>query len=156
METVIHLKGALAHGDHYLQRCIKEVPWNPPTTFFHHAYFAYAMDESVPLLEDLALAVTLSTRKNVTGMFCNFYRDGLEYKPYHRDLYGADIATLSLGAPRDFYFKHDGSKERTHFLLECGDLFFFPQSLNQTYTHSVPMRKKCTSPRISLVFFLAP
>lgn len=155
MDSVIHLKRALSDSAHYLQRCITEVPWHAPTTFFHHSFFAYGMDETVPVLEELATAVMLSTQKQVTGMFCNYYRNGLEYKPYHRDLYGTDIATLSLGASRDFYFKHDTTKERTHFLLECGDLFYFPQHLNKTYTHSVPMRKKCTAPRVSLVFFLA-
>ena len=38
-------------------------------------------------------------------IFLNLYQDGNDYCPYHRDNYGYNTYTLSLGCPRDFCIK---------------------------------------------------
>jgi len=164
MEKVVHHKKALSEveTDHYLRKLLTELPWMPPNGFFHRHFYRYDRDFYVmPLeipylitMEKLCTAIELATGRLVSGAFCNLYMNGEEHTPYHADKYETEIATLSFGAPRDFYFKHNGTKVRTHFLLEHGDLFYFPREINEEYKHSVPARKKCKEPRISLVFFL--
>ena len=164
LTSVIHLKKALPYqdADLYLGKLLNEIPWNAPNGFFHRHFFRYdrdfyVMSLEVPYLvtmEKLCTAIENSTKRLVSGVFCNYYQDGEAYTPYHADQYGKDIATLSLGTTRDFYFKHNKTGVRTHYLLEHGDLFYFPPTINNEYKHTVPIRKKCKDPRISLVFFL--
>lgn len=90
----------------------------------------------------------------VQGVFLNYYRNGEDYCPYHRDTYGCDVWTLSLGGTRDFLVKPDrtGTKS-TKWTLESGDLYLMKRQLHQTYRHSIPARKGMNQGRISVVFF---
>lgn len=93
----------------------------------------------------------------VNGIFCNLYRDGNDYCPYHRDNYGCDVWTLSLGDTRDFLVKEDGTGTRAQsYRLRSGDLYFMDQRLHRTHKHSIPVRKGHKGSRISIVFFTTP
>jgi len=88
------------------------------------------------------------------GVFCNLYRDGNDYCPYHKDQYGCDVWTLSLGSTRDFLVKKDGTGTRAHsWTLKSGDLYYMDQSLHKDHRHSIPARKGRPGSRISIVFF---
>lgn len=88
----------------------------------------------------------------VDGVFLNFYQDGQDYCPYHRDQYGSDVYTLSLGDRRDLLVKPDNGVS-TKYNLESGDLYFMAEGLHDNHKHSIPVRKGRTNPRISVVFF---
>ena len=92
----------------------------------------------------------------IENLFCNLYEDGSNYCSYHKDKYGMNIYTLSLGAPRDFSVKPDGKNTTTKtFLLESGDLYFMDNAIHKTHKHSIPKRTKCKDSRISIVFFVS-
>lgn len=103
---------------------------------------------------DLITELQLQCNVKVQGVFCNLYRDGNDYCPYHRDSYGCDVWTLSLGDTRDFLVKKDviGAKA-DKWTLESGDLYFMDKTLHKHYKHSIPVRKNKKHARISLVFF---
>ena len=102
------------------------------------------------------LVVELQTKMNVKvqGVFLNLYRDGNDYCPYHKDRYGTDVYTISLGETRDLLIKSDkkGSKAMK-ITLESGDLYYMSKELHINHKHSVPKRKKSNGTRISIVFF---
>ena len=153
---VIHIPQLLTteEAGHYLERLQTVVQWQPPNSYFHRHTFRYDAKEGCEVLDELAAIVNSSTGRLVQGAFCNYYHDGREYTPYHRDPYGCDIAGISFGTTRDFYFKADSGGGRTHYRLAHGDLLFFRNEVNGTHRHSVPARTRCHEERINITFFL--
>lgn len=107
----------------------------------------------IPVICLLVDIVQANYNKIVTGIFANLY-EGTDYCPYHADSYGTDVITASFGGKRDFYTKHNKSKEVTKYLLEDGDILFFNQEFNSNNKHSIPKRLRNKEERISIVFFV--
>lgn len=88
---------------------------------------------------------------------CVYYQDGSEGMGFHRDLpaYGstATIASLSLGAEREFVFRsmsdHD---ERFTIRLSAGSLLFMGEGCQELYEHGVPRNEHCNEARLNLTF----
>ena len=156
MDQVIYIKGFLDEDtcDKYMTQLQYGLEWNRPTGYFHRATYRYDIGQNIPVLNELFELIKTQLACNIESAFCNLYEDGSHYTPYHKDSYGCDIATLTFGEKRDFYFKHDKSGEKVHYVLGDGDLIIFPESINKEWKHSIPLRKNCTRPRISIVFFL--
>lgn len=89
---------------------------------------------------------------NIQGVFFNYYRNGNDETPYHRDSYGTTVVTVSFGVTRDFLMKPDSGPTQK-YILEHGDIFVFDKDDNSKYRHSLPVRKRVTEPRISVVIF---
>lgn len=90
--------------------------------------------------------------KEIQSVFLNMYIDGKDYCSYHRDLYGTNVYTLSLGSSRDLLVKKDGEKA-IKYTLNNGDLYYMALELQKEHKHSIPKRLKVDSTRISIVFF---
>ena len=91
----------------------------------------------------------------IQGVFVNLYYNGTNYAPYHKDSYGGSgVFTLSIGGSREFLTKHDKTKLVTKYTLEDGDLLFFNNEFNDYHKHSIPIRKRMNSSRISIVCFV--
>ena len=106
-----------------------------------------------------ALTVKLQEEFNVKvgSIFLNFYMNGGDYCPYHKDRYGADVYTLTLGEKRDFLLKADRKGSRVSKIsLGSGDLYVMGKALQLTHKHSVPKRMGANGKRISIVFFIEP
>ncbi|KAK7499079.1 hypothetical protein BaRGS_00009626 [Batillaria attramentaria] len=107
---------------------------------------------------------------SVTGFDFNFvlvnrYKDGCDYMGEHKDdekdlVQGYPIASLSLGQPRDFYFKHQDSRGKNaarkidivKLELEHGGLLLMNPPTNQFWYHALPQRKKLGNVRINMTF----
>lgn len=81
----------------------------------------------------------------------NYYASGSDFMTYHSDsetFLGPNpcIASLSLGAPRDFFLRHVQYKELSvpveRFVLADGDLVVMRGRTQHDWEHSVPKRKK--------------
>lgn len=91
---------------------------------------------------------------SIQGIFFNLYQNGSDHCPYHRDQYGTDVYTLSLGAQRGFLLKPDDKTQKTiSDTLKSGDLYFMDEQIHKTHKHSIPKRVGVNDPRISIVFF---
>lgn len=110
-------------------------------------------DEVIEPLEILKIEIQAKFNRKITGVFCNYYADGAHYTPPHKDSYGCDIFTLSLGESRQCVFEHDLTREKIVYDLHSGDLLYFTEILNAQYKHSIPKTTKKLNERISLVFF---
>ncbi len=94
----------------------------------------------------------------------NRYSDGNHCIGEHRDDESelnpdVPIASLTLGASRDFYFKHadarsgrDRSIAKVQLVLDDGLLLLMEKPTNRHWYHALPRRKKCSGVRINLTF----
>ena len=91
----------------------------------------------------------------------NRYKDGNDKMGDHKDDEkeldsAAPIASLTLGAERDFVFKHQDRKtdnvEDYKIVLKNGMLLLMKHPTNSYWYHGLPQRKKCFQPRINLTF----
>ena len=89
----------------------------------------------------------------------NFYHNGNEKMGWHADdepelKRHAAIASLSLGTPRKFSFKHKKLKQTHSLLLEHGSLLIMKGPVQERWLHQLPAAKKILSPRVNLTFRL--
>lgn len=118
--------------------------------------------------------------KRLTGetfnyAYLNYYRDGKDHVGFHADKEevleeGSTIASLSLGATRDFVIRHikdtrlaqdmSDDKLRLEALeaakqtipLKSGSLLLMKKQTQKIYHHHVPKRLNVKSPRINITF----
>jgi alkylated DNA repair dioxygenase AlkB len=137
----------------------KSIPWRKmtwgrgrelPRMIFHYDNNHSEINKLIKLIEDTFVC-------EVSGVFMNYYRDGKDYTPEHRDEYdGDDVYTLSLGASRKFYFistQENTKGEKLNYTLNNGDLIYFGANINRNYKHSLPKQVSVKEGRISIVFF---
>lgn len=88
---------------------------------------------------------------------CVYYRDGSEGMGFHTDLpaYGStdSIASLSLGAEREFVFRSLANSNETFTIaLASGSLHFMGDHCQQRYQHGLPRSNDCVEPRLNVTF----
>ena len=87
----------------------------------------------------------------------NLYHDGNEGMAWHSDdekSLGKDstIASISLGAEREFRLKHKRTDDKVSVLLESGSLLVMKDTTQTHWLHCIPKSKRITNPRINLTF----
>ncbi|GCE65543.1 alpha-ketoglutarate-dependent dioxygenase AlkB [cyanobiont of Ornithocercus magnificus] len=107
----------------------------------------------LPLSERVANAAA----ETFNGCLLNLYRNGNDCMGWHADdepelVCGATIASLSLGASRNFVLRHRYTSARAMLLLEDGDLLLMYYPCQQDWQHSLPKRRKVIEQRINLTF----
>ena len=101
------------------------------------------------------MSATISHR-----LFCPRYKDGMDKMGFHKDdekelCRETPIASLTLGAERDFVFKHEDKAAKIvdeKLLLQDGLLLLMHAPTNRFWYHAIPQRKACKIPRINLTF----
>ncbi len=106
-----------------------------------------------PLLKDLIAA----TGSNFNGCLINLYRDGKDKMGWHADDESVinssqPIASLSLGAQRDFVFKNRFNGIKQSLCLSDGDLLLMEPDCQLHWIHSLPARQRVKNVRINLTF----
>lgn len=93
--------------------------------------------------------------KEFDAVLCNLYRDGKDAMGWHRDneraIDPAVIASVSLGASRDFKIRQRSTRETWTIPLDHGDLLSM-ENLQSEHEHALPRRTKVTGPRLNLTF----
>jgi alkylated DNA repair dioxygenase AlkB len=98
------------------------------------------------------------TNFNFNYVLINYYRDGNDYIAYHSDNESIGegknvIASISLGATRQFVLKNNTTKIKQSFMLENGSLIIMKGDETQQYwKHTITKTKKIDTPRINLTF----
>jgi alkylated DNA repair dioxygenase AlkB len=87
----------------------------------------------------------------------NFYHDGDDGMGWHSDDEkeldpSSPIASLSLGAPRKFAFRHKEDKTTIPLHLENGSVLLMHSPTQQFWRHALLKTKTVSSPRINLTF----
>lgn len=111
-------------------------------------------DWFVPLLQQVKHACSAE----FNSCLLNLYRDGDDRMGWHADDeaendHNVPIASLSLGATRDFCLRHRNDKTAQHKLaLASGDLLIMHPGCQQQWMHGVPSRRRIRTARINLTF----
>lgn len=130
-----------------------------------HSFYAYSGINLrplpwTPLIEDLRQRIQKATSHSFNSVLLNYYRDGEDSVSWHADdeaELGLDpvIASLSLGAERNFRMRHKTGLVRNHSCaLTDGSLLLMGQGTQKHYVHQIPKEKLVTAPRINLTFRL--
>nr|UDO47354.1 alkylated DNA repair [Pandoravirus massiliensis] len=96
-------------------------------------------------------------RGTYTAVLINEYRDGSDHISWHSDddysIDRTDIASLSLGATRDFKVRAKADRTRqTTFALDSGDVLHMHGACQELYEHHVPKRARASGMRFNLTF----
>ena len=107
-----------------------------------------------PLLQQ----VNEACETDFNGCLLNLYRHGEDRMGWHADDepeidQEAPIASLSLGATRDFQLRHRSTPTRRMSMpLADGDLLVMHPGCQSRWMHCVPQRRKVQTTRINLTF----
>ena len=163
---------------HYYETFLREIPWKNDAAvifgkrivtarkvaWYGDSSFSYTYSGTTkhalawtPELATLKLLVEKLTNNSFNSCLLNLYHDGNEGMAWHSDdekSLGKDstIASISLGAEREFRLKHKRGEEKISVRLENGSLLVMKGSTQSHWLHCIPKSKKITTPRINLTF----
>jgi len=116
----------------------------------------------MPVLQDLRDRVAAFTNRSFNSCLVNRYRNGQDSMGLHADdepELGSQpvIASLSLGAVRDFEFRArgatgDGQSDRCAIALESGSLLVMAGDTQTNWKHHLPKRMRVAEERLNLTF----
>ncbi|WP_348800623.1 alpha-ketoglutarate-dependent dioxygenase AlkB family protein [Flavobacterium adhaerens] len=110
------------------------------------------------LLQEIRTLVEDLTKTNFTTVLINYYRDGNDSNGWHADNEkelgtNPTIASLSLGAERNFQLKHNSNSSiKKNIILENGSLLVMKGTTQHFWKHQIPKTTKIIGPRINLTF----
>lgn len=122
--------------------------------YSNHTMTATAL---TPLLLDIKTKVETQSGNRFNSVLVNYYRDGQDSNGWHSDDEpelgeSPTIASLSLGAARDFHLRHKFDKSHKHALsLEHGSLLMMRGLTQSRWQHHIPKRANAEG-RINLTF----
>jgi len=124
-----------------------------------YSYSKHTMKASAltSLLLEIKADIEVRTGDRFNSVLINYYRDGQDSNGWHSDdepELGRNpvIASLSLGAPRDFHMRHKADKAHSKKLaLENGSLLMMRGLTQSRWQHHIPKRANAEG-RINLTF----
>jgi len=136
----------------------REIAWygNKRYVYNYSNTTKYALPWTTELLA-LKVLVEEETDTVFNSCLLNLYHSGDEGISWHSDnetsleRYGM-VASLSLGAERNFIFKHKKTGQKVSILLEQGSVLRMQGSTQSHWLHALPKTTKVTEPRINLTF----
>jgi alkylated DNA repair dioxygenase AlkB len=114
--------------------------------------------EKFPLfLDELRLKVQKCTGYKYNALLINYYRDGQDSNGWHADNEktlgpNPSIASISLGAERNFDLKHLSTGQKKSIVLAHGSLLHMHGPLQHHYKHQLPKKRALTEARLNLTF----
>jgi alkylated DNA repair dioxygenase AlkB len=180
-DGTVHYHGPIlnpAESLHFYTHLFREIPWkNDEAVIFgkriitarkvawygdSNFSYTYSGTTKQALVWTPELVVIKAKVEQLTGTLfnsclLNLYHDGNEGMAWHSDdekSLGKDstIASVSLGAEREFRFKHKRLDDKVSVQLETGSLLVMQGTTQTHWLHSIPKSKKIKTPRINLTF----
>ncbi|WP_415878434.1 alpha-ketoglutarate-dependent dioxygenase AlkB family protein [Methylomonas sp. TEB] len=110
-----------------------------------------------PLLSDIRQKIEQFLNFSFNSVLVNLYRNGDDYVGWHADNEAElgpqpFITSLTLGATRQFAFRHKKTAESGSILLTSGMLLIMQPDFQHHWLHSIPVDQKLTQGRINLTF----
>lgn len=102
-------------------------------------------------LVEIACGATFNTA------LVNYYRDGDDTIGWHSDDEpelgeNPTIASISVGAEREFLMRHRSRDDKLKIPLPSGSLLVMSGATQKFWAHSIPRRKGISDPRINVTF----
>ncbi|MDB9752567.1 alpha-ketoglutarate-dependent dioxygenase AlkB [Oceanospirillaceae bacterium] len=136
----------------------RKVAWygSRPFDYTYSKITRSALPWTSQLLE-LKQLIETTTSETFNSCLLNLYHTGDEGMAWHSDnerqlkRHGA-IASVSLGAQRNFAFKHKHTQQTHTTLLQHGSLLVMQGTTQDHWLHRLPPSKKVHTPRVNLTF----
>ena len=169
-------------AQHYLERLLNDIEWKndeaiislalgdkriitqrkvawyaeKPFDYTYSRVTRTALPWSQELLE-LKAKIEDVSGETYNACLLNLYHSGAEGMAWHSDSEqqlkrGGAIASVSLGAERQFCFKHKKTKETCCSILQHGSLLVMKGETQTHWMHRLPPTKKVHQPRVNLTF----
>lgn len=128
-----------------------------PGARYRYSAVDYVPHSWTPRVRALKAAVEATTGARYNSVLLNLYRDGADSMGLHAD----DepelgpvpvIASLSLGATRDFVFRARAGSGRSVLALGDGDLLVMAGATQRHWKHELPKRRGVREARVNLTF----
>lgn len=118
--------------------------------------WSVAVIEMKKVLEKVLVDIEPNHPK-LNAVLGNKYNNGSNYIGFHSDSESdldddAFIVSVSLGAERDFVFKHIETGKKVSIKLKSGSVLLMGGDCQKNWTHGLPKRLKIKEPRINLTF----
>jgi alkylated DNA repair dioxygenase AlkB len=136
----------------------RQVAWYGDTGFSYT--YSGTTKEAMNWTPDLLALKTIV--EELSGMsynscLLNLYHNGSEGMGWHSDdertiARDSAIASVSLGAEREFRLKHKRADDKVSILLESGSLLVMKGVTQTHWLHGIPKSAKIKAPRINLTF----
>lgn len=164
-------------ADQLYQDLIEQMPWQQEYFAFGRAFpvprrQCWIADEGVhyrvannflhshpwnPLLMPLREQIETISGQAFNAVLLTWYRDGQDSVNWHRDNepeLGTQpyIVSLSLGATRQFSYRHLASQQEYSLDLNHGDLYLMHPRFQRDYEHAVFAEPQVNAGRINLTF----
>lgn len=136
----------------------RKVAWHGDKPF--HYTYSHSTKTALPwtdALVDLKARVEAADGNSYNCCLLNLYHSGDEGMAWHADdekelQPNGAIASVSLGAPRRFVFRHKAERDKAEVLLDHGSLLVMQGTTQTHWEHSLPVMKRVKTPRINLTF----
>lgn len=136
----------------------REVAWYADAGISYR--YSGTTKEALAWTPDLLFLKSLAERltgHTYNSCLLNHYHDGSEGMGWHSDdeksiVRDSAIASLSLGAAREFRLKHKRTDQRVSIQLESGNLLLMTGATQRHWLHSLPKTQKVQTARINLTF----
>lgn len=111
----------------------------------------------IPLLLSIKETIEKCSGHCFNSVLVTYYRDGYDHVTWHADdeeELGPTpyIASLSVGASRDFHYRHKSSGETASLALHDGELLIMHPVFQHEWEHAIVTQPEVTEPRINLTF----
>lgn len=123
-----------------------------------YSYSQHTMQPNpwTPLLKQIKEQIEGLCKVSFNSVLLNYYRDGKDSNGWHSDdepELGIEpiIASLSLGAARDFHLRHKQTRKVHRMALAPGSLLLMQGSTQTNWQHQIPKRAQAGA-RINLTF----
>jgi alkylated DNA repair dioxygenase AlkB len=161
-----HQPGWVAGADLLFDQLLEATPWRQkrirmyertlPEPRMTHRWHLGGEDPPLPVLVEMARALSARYGVAFTQIGANLYRDGADSVAWHgdrvaRELPEATVALISLGEPRPFRLRPKGGGRSVGYLPDRGDLLVMGGSCQRTWDHAVP-KVRGAGPRMSVQF----
>ena len=135
----------------------RQVAWHADHGYvYQYSGQEHAWKEWTPAMLELRALVETRMQRSFNGVLLNLYESGEDHVSFHADderdmADDVPIVAVSLGAKRDFVFKHENGNRYT-LPLDDGSLVVMGGITQKVSKHSIPKRASVTDPRVSLTF----
>ena len=136
----------------------REVAWHGDAPFqYTYSHNTKTALPWTPSLRKLKQMVEQASGDDFNCCLLNLYHSGEEGMAWHADdekelRPDGAIASVSLGEPRRFVFRHKADKQKVEILLAHGSLLVMRGTTQTHWEHSLPVMKRAHGPRINLTF----
>ncbi|HVL98934.1 MAG TPA: alpha-ketoglutarate-dependent dioxygenase AlkB [Egibacteraceae bacterium] len=163
---VDHVPGWVRGADVLFDALLRTAGWAEHTRWMYERRVVeprltarYHLDDGdlpLPVLAELAAALSERYGVTLTQVGANLYRDGADSVAWHgdrvaRELPEATVALVSLGEPRPFRLRPKGGGPSVCYVPGRGDLLVMGGSCQRTWDHAVPKVRRA-GPRMSVQF----